>query len=280
MSNLETLKIDKNIEYSNFDAPAPFDAEAEIYDKRFTQSTLGRWLRREVWERLEANFKPGHHILELGCGTGEDALWLAKKGLRVTATDQSHNMLHLTKQKIERERLQHLVRIKFLDLNDPKEFFDSKFDGVFANFGVLNCVKNRNHLAMTLSQWILSGGRGVFVLMNPYCPWEMLVHILHGQFAKSFRRIGKEGISVPLSGGSKIQVWYPAPRELQSEFAPYFKLMRLQGLSVLLPPSYLKGWVERFQRVFEKLFWIEKKWARHYPWNRLNDHYILELKRC
>ena len=35
----------------------------------------------------------GLHILELACGTGEDALWFARRGCAVTATDASSAML-------------------------------------------------------------------------------------------------------------------------------------------------------------------------------------------
>src|SRR5574341_1364692 len=61
----------------------PFDAAALTYDEIFTQRRLGSWLREMVRERLP--FQPGDHILELGCGTGEDALWLAQRGISVTA---------------------------------------------------------------------------------------------------------------------------------------------------------------------------------------------------
>ena len=46
-------------------------------------------LRGRVWQTLERTFTPGQHILELACGTGEDALWLAQRGIQVTATDGS-----------------------------------------------------------------------------------------------------------------------------------------------------------------------------------------------
>jgi hypothetical protein len=71
--------------------PTPFDATARGYDFEFTETQVGR-MQRAVTHRylqeLIASAKP-QTALELNCGTGEDALWLANQGLLVTATDLS-----------------------------------------------------------------------------------------------------------------------------------------------------------------------------------------------
>ncbi len=84
----------------SFDSAA-FDAFAADYDATFTDSTLGRLLRPRVWEVLAQHFQPGDHILELACGTGEDAVWLAQRGLHVTATDGSVQMVAQTQAKAQ-----------------------------------------------------------------------------------------------------------------------------------------------------------------------------------
>src|SRR5262249_13745568 len=69
--------------------PAAFDAVAHRYDAEFSDRWLGETLRRQVWRELAPLVKPGSHVLDLGCGTGEDAVWLAGRGARVCATDAS-----------------------------------------------------------------------------------------------------------------------------------------------------------------------------------------------
>ncbi|MFN8447316.1 MAG: class I SAM-dependent methyltransferase [Anaerolineae bacterium] len=92
-------------------------------------------------------------ILELGCGTGEDALYLAGRGVRVTATDASPAMLAVARAKTAD---QPLVFVQPLDLNAlPADF--PAFDGVFANFGVLNCLTDWRPLAAWLAQRIPPG---------------------------------------------------------------------------------------------------------------------------
>ena len=79
--------------------PTAFDAFAGDYDDLFTRSTLGRLLRLRVWEKLADHFSSGQHVLELACGTGEDAVWLAGQGIRVTAPAGSAGMIRATEAK-------------------------------------------------------------------------------------------------------------------------------------------------------------------------------------
>src|SRR5688500_7030413 len=57
-----------------------FDALATDYDDRFTRGALGRLLRERVWARFDACFPPNGRILDVGSGTGEDAVYLAGRG--------------------------------------------------------------------------------------------------------------------------------------------------------------------------------------------------------
>ena len=62
---------------------SPFEAMAATYDRDFTERPIPARMRRAVWRRLDAAFPPGRRVLELGCGTGEDALFLVvSKGAR------------------------------------------------------------------------------------------------------------------------------------------------------------------------------------------------------
>jgi ubiquinone/menaquinone biosynthesis C-methylase UbiE len=99
-----------------------FDQAAATYDQDFTQTQLACALRSIVWDRLSANFKTGDHILELNCGTGEDAVWLARQGMRVTATDISAAMLEVTRKKISEAELGDRVDAQSLDLARPLGF--------------------------------------------------------------------------------------------------------------------------------------------------------------
>ena len=75
-----------------------FDELASTYDATFTDTIVGKALRETVWARLEQTFRSSRRVLELGCGTGEDAVRLASSGIRVVATDDQGRESLATRQ--------------------------------------------------------------------------------------------------------------------------------------------------------------------------------------
>jgi SAM-dependent methyltransferase len=69
-----------------------------------------------------------HDLLELGCGTGNDAARLAAEGMRVAAVD-------LSSEAIEQARARHAGSVDFsvADIAAGLPFPDASFDGVMAN---------------------------------------------------------------------------------------------------------------------------------------------------
>ena len=100
---------------------AVFDAVALSYDREFTATPLARMLREQVWARLGAHFQAGDSVLELNCGTGEDAIWLAQRGVRVLATDVSPAMLAVTEHKARECGVSELIEASVLDLASPPD---------------------------------------------------------------------------------------------------------------------------------------------------------------
>jgi predicted TPR repeat methyltransferase len=101
---------------------SPFDTMAADYDAAFTYSLIGERMRQAVWQRLAAHLEAGDCVLELGCGTGEDAMYLARRGVRVHATDVSAGMLSIAREKIRRAGLGQLVAVEQLNIADLGRF--------------------------------------------------------------------------------------------------------------------------------------------------------------
>ncbi|MBI3941436.1 MAG: methyltransferase domain-containing protein [Chloroflexi bacterium] len=274
---------------------APFDAVASVYDQDFTGRLLGQWLRDAVREELGRVFQPGERILELGCGTGEDAIWLARRGALVTATDVSQAMLAIAQRKADTAGISDPASMpgqtsmpghitwQLWDLAKagqevPSRPFSGLYRGAFANFGVLNCLPDRRILAQTLAGEIQPGGRLVVVMMGPFCPWEILWYLIHGQLGTAFRRF-RGHVLAHAGGGAWLPVWYPSPGKVKQEFAPWFRAIGQWGVGVCLPPSYLAHLVERWPALFTRLRMLEQRVAdtRWAAW--ANDHYMIEFER-
>ncbi len=257
-------------------ANAAFDALAPGYDRAFSETAVGRWLRARTHSWMEPLFAPGSRVLELGCGTGEDALWLARRGIDVLATDVSAAMLEQTRLKTCAEPN---VTAAALDLNALPSTFAGSFGGVLANFGALNCVHDRRQLAAWLAARMTPGSCAAFAAMGPVCLWEIGWHSLHGEFRTAARRLHGQSAYRPAGGSAAIVVNYPSPTTLTREFAPYFRRAALRGLGLFLPPSDAFGVIERRPELLRALTALEGRsgGSRASAW--LSDHYWIELVR-
>src|SRR5688500_9177279 len=152
----------------------PFDHIASTYDSVFTRSAIGQFQRKRVWKYIE-NVIPdlkGFEMLELNCGTGEDALLFGERGFNIVATDIGQEMLKITQKKAEQVSLQHRISSHYLDLDSFNEtLFDKKFDLVFSNFGGLNGLnpESLRKLLQNLPSILNPGGRFVGVIMPKFC---------------------------------------------------------------------------------------------------------------
>src|SRR5262245_54324212 len=66
----------------------------------------------------------GLDVLDLGCGTGRHALWLANSGAKVTAVDFSEGMLDRARRKPGADAVRFLAH----DLTRPLPFSTGAFD--------------------------------------------------------------------------------------------------------------------------------------------------------
>jgi SAM-dependent methyltransferase len=259
-------------------ASSAFDAFAADYDARFTHTALGQLLRRRVWRVLANYFQAGQKVLELACGTGEDAVWLARQGLTVTATDGSAEMIKATAVKAQQNNLTHRITTHHLSLNELSAHYalrTTHYDNAFSNFGGLNVLDDWRPLATALANLVRPGGHLVLVPMGPVCPWEIGWYGLHGEWKTAVRRFRQPATA--RIGDGLIPIWYPSARRLRQDFAPWFRCAHVGSLGLWLPPSYLAHWVARWPRLFATLDRLERATARlSGGWG---DHYIMVLTR-
>ena len=253
---------------------SPFDALAGTYDEDFTSTDLGRRLRAAVWRHLDGAFGPGKRVLELGCGTGEDAVHLAGRGVAVVATDASDEMVAESGRKAGGAGLDSLVTARVLSFEELPAAGPSlgTFDGAFSDFGALNCAADLPSVARALGQLLSPGSPLLLVVMGPCVPWEWGWFLWRGEPSRAFRRLARGG--VPWRG---LTVTYPSPRRLASAFSPWFRRKGLAALGALLPPSYAASSVS--PGTLDLLDRWERRLEGTPPLAWLADHYLLTLER-
>jgi len=250
-----------------------FDRMAEDYDRTFTDTPIGRCLRNAVWRRLDAVYPQGASVLEVNCGTGEDAIHLASRGVRVLATDAAPAMVEVARRKVAAADLEGRVRIEQVAIEDVGPHLGT-FDGVVSNFGGLNCVADLRGAAVALARCVRPGGTAVLCLMGPAVPWEWAWYLARGEPARAFRRFRRGGVE-----WRGLTVRYPSIAWLRRAFAPEFRMARVAALGALVPPAYTAAWAARHPRLLAALERTERAAETVFPLPRLSDHYLAELRR-
>ncbi len=256
-----------------------FDPLAVTYDRDFTQSIIARYLRDRVQQRLLRHFSVGQHILEMGCGTGEDALFLAQHGIQVTATDASAGMRAIAHEKTQQASRVRVLPLDLASLPEHDAEWNQFFDGAFANFGVLNCLAEWHSLAVWLAARISKGGVLGFAIMPPFCAWEMLWHGAHSHLKTAFRRWHKTTTFQPDPHSAPMPIHYPTVRHITRSFAPYFARIQVMPLGLFLPPSDIYGIIEARPSLLAGLQRLEQTAGQMSPLALFADHYWIELRR-
>lgn len=259
----------------------PFDHIASSYDASFTRTPIGQLQRKQVWSYLEkiTTQLPGLDILELNCGTGEDAVLFSEKGFNIVATDVSEEMLKVTQEKVQQYSMQRKISSHYLDLDTFDDtLFQKKFDLVFSNFGGLNCInpESMQKLFDKIPAVLSPEGRFVAVIMPRFCLWESLYFTCKFQFGNILRRWTKNSVDAGLHG-SKVKTWYYSPSQIKS-WAAKFSVVRAKPIGFALPPSYLQKFFSKHKTFLGRLDNLEKKLNKWSSLSGMADHYLIDLK--
>jgi ubiquinone/menaquinone biosynthesis C-methylase UbiE len=207
-------------------AAAYFDQLAPRYDALWTNSLAGRLQRAAVWRHLDPLIRRGDRVLDIGCGTGEDALHLAGLGAQVLALDVSPEMVRVARGKGVNARVLPMEGIHALAV---------AFDLVLSNFGGFNCVTDLPTIGKTLARLVRPEGHLAICLMGRFCLRESAHYAVRGQFKKAARRWRGEMLT---SAG--LHVSYPTLKQVRQALSPSFDLGADVGIGVTIPPSFME----------------------------------------
>jgi hypothetical protein len=246
----------------------PKDSPKGSYDQR-TGSKASYWQRQQFQKVLGSYAHPGMHWLELGAGTGTDALWLTQRGVEVTCTEPHPWMFAQLQAKTADTAAIHTLPLKAEQLDDLGKHV---FDGAFSNFAALNCVKDLSAVAQSLAAHLKAQAPVVLCLFNRQCAWELALGLLQGNPERLWRRQGHQRW-VEMQPGIEVSTFYHQPHAIRQAFEPWFKLEARVGMGIAIPPS---GWIlaDRAPTFFQALHRLDMAWGRRLGLRSLGDHQI------
>jgi SAM-dependent methyltransferase len=256
-----------------------FDSVAADYDGPRGNNALIQDMRNEMWRWLDATFAPGSRLIDIGCGTGLDAIRMAQVGHRVTATDWSPQMAQRTSDRAAREQLTDRVRVLPVGAHELNRLDGpGAYDGAYSNLGPLNCVPELGEVSRECARLLKPGGALVFTVIGRICPWEIAHYLRQRKWARAKVRFARGSVPV---GMNKHTIWtrYYGPRDFYRAFEDHFALTHYRGLCVFAPPPYLTWIRERHSRWYERLWRVDRRVAGWPVLREVGDHFLMVMTR-
>jgi SAM-dependent methyltransferase len=249
-----------------------FDSLAADYDGG---NALLHRMRRAVWRVLERELPAGGRLLDLGCGPGTDAVHLAGRGYRIVAMDWSPQMVARARDNAAAAQ----VDLQVLNVGIQDELPAGPFDGIYSNFGPLNCMPDLAAVAAACSARLRPGGKLIVCVMGRHVPWEKIHNRLRGEGQRASLRGTRGAVPVPL-GAHTVWTTYYTPRELFELFAPHFRLQSYRGLGLFLPPPYLVAGYQRWPTLGAVLGWLDDTLGAAPLLRDAGDHFLMTMIRA
>ncbi len=175
------------------------------WERFYAKTPLGK----VYWQKTQASYftsviesgkvKPGL-TLDLGCGLGAKAIYLAKKRFKVTGIDISPTAIKFAKEKAKREKVE--IRFIVADAVDLSFLSNKKFDFVldWANLHGIPKSKRKKYIN-EVAKHTKKGGRLLL------------------------RCFSKEGVKKEFARRSVGSIYLFSKKEIQQLFGAYFKIL-------------------------------------------------------
>jgi SAM-dependent methyltransferase len=261
------------------DTQSAFDSVAADYDGPRGNNALIQDMRLEMWQWLDALFPAPAQLLDIGCGTGLDAVRMADIGHRVTATDWSAQMVQRTCERAAERGLQARLQAVAAGAQElAKLTGDGSYDGAYSNLGPLNCVPDLSELSRQCGRLLKPGGTLLFSVIGRLCPWEIAHYALRGRWRRVALRFARNFVPVSMNGHT-IWTHYYTPREFFGAFEREFALQGHRGLCLFAPPPYLSSVRERHRRWYSLLWRLDRRLAGWPLLRGMGDHFLIIMKK-
>jgi len=261
------------------DTQDAFDSVAADYDGPRGNNPLIQDMREEMWRWLDITFAAGSRLIDVGCGTGLDAIRMARLGHCITAIDWSPRMVQRTSDRAAHEQLTARVQALAVGAHELGQLGgEATYDGAYSNLGPLNCVPGLGDVSQEFARLLKPGGALVFTVIGRICPWEIAYCLRQRKWARLKIRYARDVVPVSMN---KHTIWtrYYGPREFYRAFKRHFTLAHFRGLGVFAPPPYLTWVRERHSHWYEWLWRVERRAAGWPVLRAMGDHFLIVMTK-
>jgi ubiquinone/menaquinone biosynthesis C-methylase UbiE len=260
-------------------AETAFSAQSGIFDELYSTNTIVNYKRERVRSHVLQYLADDSYILELNSGTGEDALFFARKGHKVHATDISTGMQQKLVYKVKNAGMEEKVSNELCSFTQLQQLKNKgPYDLIFSNFAGLNCTNELNKVLASFNSLLKPGGIVTLVILPRFCLWETLM-VFKGKFRTAFRRFFSVRGTKANVEGVNFKCWYYNPSFITRKLKYSFDLLALEGLCSIVPPSYIEGFAEKHPNAYRFLKKKEDKLKSRWPWKYIGDYYIITLQK-
>ena len=260
-------------------AAQAFNKQSSVFDEIYAENVIVAYKRKRVREHVLRFLSPESNILELNAGTGDDAIFFARQGHHVHATDIAEDMQQKLRLKALKHNLNDLISTEICSYT-ALENLQKKgpYDFIFSNFAGLNCTPDLDKVLQSLPALLKPGGVVTMVIMPRLCLWETAM-VFTGNFKTAFRRFkGKNGTPAHIEGVHFL-CWYYHPKFLIKQLKGKLELLDLEGLCTLVPPSYFEQFPRKHAGLLKWLQKWESRLKRKWPWRYTGDYYIISFQK-
>ncbi len=242
---------------------------APRYDSLAGTNRILALLRRRSVDLLVQHLPPEGRLIELGCGSGTEAVKIARRlDADILACDPAPSLAQAARHKAQANKVPLTVEEAPAGALLNRLADEGRtFDGGWSSFA-LGYDRALEEQVDALARVIEPGGVFVCSLRNTWCLAEA--------WSIPSRALGTYRHDVD---GEKVSLWHASPREARDAFEPAFGLVDHLAAPVLVPPPrYGRAW-NKLGPLAEALEGLDERLCGAWPFRSLGDHTLFVFER-
>lgn len=257
-----------------------FDSASAEYDFTISKNFVNTWIRRRSIEKVLEYAKPEDILVEVGCGTGVEAIAISMHVAQVVATDLSPRMIGLLRRKVAQNPSARVtpLELKASRIADVANLLpNGKTKLAYSFNGALNCELDLAAFVEGLASILEPGGRFICSIRNSFCLTESLVYLFALRPERATPR--KRQPMLVSVGGTELPSIYYSTLEFPRFFEDHFSVEEKMALPALLPPAYLSEYYVRVRQALSPIERIDQALGKHFPLNMWGDQTLFVFQR-